>query len=383
MSYFRCSNMPAEQSLHVIAFDVPFPPDYGGVIDVYYKLKALQELGVAVHLHCFEYGRTHREELNTCCASVNYYPRQTNKSLLFNTLPYIVLSRSSDALRDRLLKDDHPILMEGIHSTYLLNDPAFFGRQCFVRAHNIEHDYYHNLAKVERNIFKRYYFYNETGKLRKYEPVLKRAAAVAAISPEDTKYFNDVYGNAFYLPAFHPFQEVSFTAENGNFAFYHGNLAVGENNEAALFLIEKVFAALPYQLVIAGAKPSAALRRAAADYSNVKLLDRLSPEEIHRYIATATVNVLPTFQATGIKLKLLASLFLGKHCLVNTPMVANTGLASLCMLADTPEEFRAALRRIFSTEDFGQDEVEKRRNILGKQFSNQASAEVLVRRIYS
>ncbi|MEY4594788.1 MAG: hypothetical protein RIQ47_1198 [Bacteroidota bacterium] len=374
--------MPAEKSIHIISFDVPFPPDYGGVIDVFYKIKALYELGVSVHLHCFEYGRAPREELNPYCASVNYYPRQTNKSLLFNTLPYIVLSRSSDDLRKRLLQDDYPILMEGIHCTHLLNDPAFFGRRCFVRSHNVEHDYYHNLAKVERNIFKRYYFYNETGKLRKYEPVLKRAKAIAAISPEDTHYFNSTYGNAFYLPAFHPFEQVIFTTETNDFAFYHGNLAVGENNEAALYLIEKVFAGLPYKLIVAGAKPSAALRRAVASHANVSLMDRLSPEEIHRHIATARVNVLPTFQATGIKLKLLASLFLGKHVLVNSPMVDKTGLEDLCTIADSPEEFRSQLKIIFEEKDFPERNVTERKSILETKFSNRINAGLLVNRIF-
>ena len=28
--------------LHVVSLQVPFPPDYGGVIDIYYKLKALK-----------------------------------------------------------------------------------------------------------------------------------------------------------------------------------------------------------------------------------------------------------------------------------------------------------------------------------------------------
>ncbi len=37
--------------LHIIAFDIPFPPDYGGVIDVYYKIKTLSEAGVRIHLH--------------------------------------------------------------------------------------------------------------------------------------------------------------------------------------------------------------------------------------------------------------------------------------------------------------------------------------------
>jgi hypothetical protein len=44
--------------LHIISFDVPYPANYGGVIDIYYKLKALKKQGIKIHLHCYGYGRT-------------------------------------------------------------------------------------------------------------------------------------------------------------------------------------------------------------------------------------------------------------------------------------------------------------------------------------
>ena len=42
--------------LHVVSFQVPFPPDYGGLIDVYYKLKALKKAGCSIVLHTYRYG---------------------------------------------------------------------------------------------------------------------------------------------------------------------------------------------------------------------------------------------------------------------------------------------------------------------------------------
>jgi hypothetical protein len=72
-------------SLHIISFDVPFPPDYGGVMDVYYKMKALSEEGVRIILHCYEYGRKASSELTFLADEVYYYPRKTTKSLLLNT----------------------------------------------------------------------------------------------------------------------------------------------------------------------------------------------------------------------------------------------------------------------------------------------------------
>ncbi|HQV01406.1 MAG TPA: mannosyltransferase, partial [Bacteroidia bacterium] len=89
--------------LHLVSFDIPFPADYGGVIDVYYKLKSLAQVGVKVHLHCFGYGRKQSEELEKHCYTVTYYQRNTAKSQLFNRLPYIVVSRGNELLIQNLL----------------------------------------------------------------------------------------------------------------------------------------------------------------------------------------------------------------------------------------------------------------------------------------
>jgi glycosyltransferase involved in cell wall biosynthesis len=368
----------SEKNINVISFDVPYPPDYGGVIDVFYKIKSLHGLGVKVHLHCFEYGRKSAGELNSICASINYYSRRTSKSQLFNTYPYIVLSRDSEELKKNLKENNFPILMEGLHSTRLLGDPAFTKRKMFVRTHNVEHNYYENLAKVEGNIFKRYYFYNEAGKLLKYEPVLKNATAILAISPNDTDYFSSRYKHVHYVTAFHPHESVTGNPGKGDYAFYHGNLSVGENNEAALYLVNKVFDDLDTPLIIAGSKPSDELKKAVRGKMNVTLLDDLGPDQIQEYISEAHCNILPTFQSTGIKLKLLSALFAGRFCIVNKPMVENTGLESLCIMANTPEAMKEKIKSVFGKE-FTLKERKKREEILMKDFSNEQNGKKLLK----
>jgi hypothetical protein len=371
----------SEKHLNILAFDVPYPPDYGGVIDIFYKLKALVESGVKVHLHCFEYGRHTSEELVKICEKVYYYPRKTAKSLLFNTIPYIVLSRESAELKKNLLRNDYPILMEGLHTTFLLNDNDFSKRKIIVRSHNVEHDYYDNLAKTETNIFKRYYFYNEAGKLKKYESVLKQASEIAAISPEDTTYFSKVYQHAFYLPAFHPNENVTSREGKGDYALYHGNLSVSENNEAALYLVNKVFNDLSFQLVIAGSKPSDELRETIKEKKNITLKDNLTPHQIQQVIIDAHCNILPTFQPTGIKLKLLSALFAGRFCIVNKPMVDKTGLEELCTVADSPGEMKEKVREVFQKE-FSVNDIEKRKKALREDFSNKKNAEKLIKVLF-
>ena len=57
-------------ALNVVSFDVPFPPNYGGVIDVYYKLVALRDSGVKIYLHAFVYGRQPSPQLEQICEKV-------------------------------------------------------------------------------------------------------------------------------------------------------------------------------------------------------------------------------------------------------------------------------------------------------------------------
>jgi len=370
-------NHLADRHLHIVSFDVPAPPDYGGVIDVYFKVKALTEIGVKVHLHCFEYGRPRAKELDRMCASVHYYPRRTGKHQLLNALPYVVVSRRSDALMDRLLKDDHPILFEGLHSCYSLGDPRLHGRKRLVRAHNVEHDYYMALAKAEGNAFRRTYFINEARKLLRFEPVLSEADHVLAISPKDEAYFAGHFGHVTHVPAFHSCGQVNVADGVSDFAFYHGALGVAENDQAALFLVQKVFHGTTMKLVIAGSDASRDLKREVAKAPNVELRENIGTEEIHRLVRDAQVNVLPTFQATGIKLKLLLCLFTGRHVVCNSPMVEGTGLAELCHVHDSPEAMRLSILACMAAPANGQA-IERRTQVLEERFSNVRNAERIV-----
>lgn len=369
-----------QKSIHIVSFDVPFPPSYGGVIDVYYKIKALKEAGVAVHLHCFMYGREKSADLEKICASVNYYNREMSNALLFSNFPFIIASRRSPELLANLSKDNLPVLFEGLHCCYYLDAPELKGKKKFVRTHNIEHDYYRSLADVESRMLKRFYFRREAKKLERFEKKLALADAVLAISPADAKCLSSRYRNVHHVMAFHPYEEVIIQPGRGKFALYHGNLEVGENNQAALFLAKEVFNSLEIPLVIAGNNPSEELKKFAKENRNITLKANISTAEIDQLIAEAHVNILPTFQATGIKLKLLAALFRGRFVLVNSPMVANTGLESVCVIGETAPAFKSQLLKLFR-EDFKEEEIEKRKILLAEKFSNKRNVEKIVEMI--
>ncbi len=371
----------AEEHLHIVSFDVPWPADYGGVIDVYYKVKALAQLGVRIHLHCYEYGRGEAPQLAEVCESVQYYKRDTGKHQLLNSLPYVVVSRRSDELVDNLCKNKYPILFEGLHSCFHLGDARLAGRKRFVRTHNVEHHYYEALAQAERGTFKRAYFLQEARKLRKFETVLSEADGIFAISPGDQRYFAAHFRNVQHVPAFHPASRVDVPPGLGDFCLYHGALSVPENDKAALFLVNEVFQGLPVPLVVAGRGASPELRSAVARSNNVKLRENIPTAEITALVRAAQVNVLPTFQSTGIKLKLLLCLFMGRHVVCNSPMVEETGLEGLCRVHNDPASMRLSIQACMA-QPVGGAGLEDRARILEHRFCNQRNAEAIRKAIY-
>ena len=139
-----------DKYLNIVSFNIPYPANYGGVIDVYYKLEALRACGVKLILHCFEYERPHAPELESICDKVFYYKRRTGVIANLTWLPYNVYSRKDHRLIENLLQNDYPILFEGLHSCYYMDDPRLRNRMKIFRECNIEHDYYRHLAKSPR-----------------------------------------------------------------------------------------------------------------------------------------------------------------------------------------------------------------------------------------
>ena len=98
-------------------------------------------------------------------------------------------------------------------------------------------------------------------------------------------------------------------------------------------------------------------------------------------IHNAQIHALITFQATGLKLKLLNSLFAGRHTVVNRLMIAGSGLESLCHIADTPDEMVCICRKLMHT-DMAPELIEQRRDFLYPTYSNQYQGEHLLHLIY-
>ena len=363
--------------LHIVSYDVPYPPDYGGAIDLFYKIKSLSEAGCEIYLHCYEYGRGHTSELEKYCKAVWFYPRKTGRKGISLSLPYIVYSRRDKALLQRLQEIDAPILFEGIHTTLYLSHPSLKTRYKAVRTHNIEYQYYLQLSQKKNSFFAKTYLKIETALIRKYERKLYDANAFFELSLSDRDYFKEQYPTAqhTFLAPFHPYDEVSSLPGTGTYCLYHGNLSHPENREAVLFLLNEVFAGTDIPIVIAGKDPSKDVIDACNELSSCRRISNPSAATMEDLIQNAHIHILPTFQQSGMKLKLLSALFGGRHVLVNDAMVHGTGLQDACTIVNSSEDFINKINELI-TKPFTAQQIAQRREQLAK-YNNNYNAQLL------
>ncbi len=319
--------------LHVVSFQVPYPANYGGVIDVWNKLKWLKRLGHEVTLHTYRYGDACEQGiLNDVCAHVHYYERRTGLRRMLGTEPYIALSRSSEELVRDLLQDDYPILFEGLHTCHCIRDPRLKGRIKWVRMHNIEHEYYGLLARQQRWTWRSVYYRLEAWKLKRFERVLLEADAILAISEADRRELQERYPtkDVRWLPCFA--SEECCEAEGGTepYVLYQGNLGVEENMRVADYIQRHLAAELPdMRFVLAGRNPRVKARR-----DNVEVVANPTEEEMDELLAKARVNLMLTFQPTGVKLKLMTALLRSRgHVVANEEMLHGHDMGRFCRVA--------------------------------------------------
>lgn len=369
--------------LHIISFNIPFPTNYGGVIDVFYKIKGLHNQGINIILHAFEYGRDEAPELEEFCSKVYYYHRSLSPIKQFSTLPFIVKTRDINTLLQNLKEDNYPILFEGLHTCYFLNHPNLAKRKKYIRMHNIEWQYYAHLAKMESNYIKKAYFKLESKKLRFFEKKIKDVDGILAISKMDNEYLKKQFLKIpiHYISAFHPNEKVEIKEGRGGYILFHGDLSVKDNEQAVIFLLRKIMQGVDYQLVVSGLNPSGKLKSLITKTNNAILKANVSNIEMESLMKNAHVNILLSFQSAGMKLKLLNALFKGRFCVVNDFMIKNTGLENLCWIGETAQDFQNILNEIFQKE-FSENEILKRRERLEIDFSNQKLAIEIERIIF-
>lgn len=359
--------------LHIVCLDAPAPPDYGGAIDMFYKIRALAASGKKIILHYFNYrpgrGTTGLED---ACVAIHAYSRKGIRSLS-PTIPFIVSSRINRQLIGRLNEDDYPVLLEGLHCSGIIPHLKNPGR-VVIRMHNEEAAYYERLAGNEKNFKKRSYYQLESRLIKKfYRKLVKQKVKIAALSQQDVNTFQELgFQQVDFIPCFLPWQKLKIREGKGDYCLYHGNLAVAENEAAVKWLITKVFNGLEIVLVIAGSGIPSSLEKLARQKYNIRLISDPVMEELNALVRDAHIHVLPSMNATGVKLKLLHALFEGRFCISNEAGVKGSAVESLVHMAEEPEAFRKKVVELYA-QSFTEAEIKNRQSMLAV-YDNKSNA---------
>lgn len=358
------------KKLQIVAFDNPNPPDYGGAVEMFYKLKTFHQLGIKIQLHLFVYGdRTNYDELYDFCDKIIFYKRKMSPLRLFSKKPFIVVSREHPDLLKNLKENPSPILFEGIHSCGFIHRNELKNHFKIVRMHNIEQEYYKGLANSSGHWLKKNYFKSEARKLEAFEPRLSFANVILGITEKDAEHFKQ-YGKTLWIPPFsNTFSKVDKTED---YTLFHGNLSVSENYQAAELLLKKVFGKINSKVIIAGKSPVSSLISLAGKFDNVELIANPSQEKMDELITKAHCHILYTSQNTGVKLKLIHTIQTAGHIVMNSTMLFDSAYKNEIEIADSPEEITKAISKCMKS-----DEV-KSREKLRDLFSNKRNAEQIL-----
>ncbi len=368
--------------LNIICFDVPCPADYGGAIEEFYKIKALYQLGVKIHLHCFVYGdRNEQNELDKYCEKVYYYKRERSIKDIFSNLPFIVKSRMKDDLLANLLSNDYPILFDATHTTGFLSHPKLKDRKKIVRLHNIEWIYYRILLSQAVSLKEKIFFYQEYKKLKEYDKQLIHADVLSCLSQTDYEYyqekFTDKKVSLDYV--FHENNNINSIPGKGDYILYHGNLSLSDNYNLIIQLLSNDLKNCTYKIILAGKNPHTTLQQFVKGKNNIELISNPTDEILNGLMKEAHICLAMAANPSGVKLKLINSLFNARFVISNEAALTGSGLDSLVYIAE--ENDLPDLIDKLMLKEFKQDEIDERNSLLSDKYNNLNNARQIINQL--
>ena len=224
----------------------------------------------------------------------------------------------------------------------------------------------------------------EAHRILRYESRLSRGGvAVVAATVADAAALGD---GVTVVPNGVDLEHFSFRpgGRDPSTLVFAGNLGYFPNVDAARIaateVLPIVLATLPTaSLVLAGARPSAAIRRLARRHPGVRLV--AGPADLGAVVAGAGVAVIPMRAGTGMQNKVLEAMAVG------TPVVATSRAAGSIgavpgehlLVGEDPRALANAALRVLSNFGEARSMAERARRLVEERFSWAASADALER----
>jgi hypothetical protein len=367
------------KDLHFVSMDVPYPPNYGGIIDVFYKLKAFSHFDVEIHLHLFGFKECDVDIFKKYAKNVYFYPIHQKPHYIFQKYPLSVRSRDSKLFYERIKSLKAPIFFESLKTTFILNKYNLDDYPKYLRLHNVEQNYFSGLARSEKNIIKKALYNIESKKYIAYEKIIHQFDEVFTISKFEQNYTKEKFNKGKFIPVFHGNKEFQLLSEKGKFALYHGDLRTSDNRKVVSFLID-VFKEIDYPFVIASGTKEEWVKSKVQNFDHIKFVKLKDFDHLKELFEDAHLNVSWSFQESGTKLKIINALFNSRFSIINKNVIDDDVISSLCTKVSNKSELIEAINKLKNQPFTVSNEYI---NTLEHYLNNKLNAEVILKQIFS
>ena len=323
-----------------IANEMPYPPNHGGRVDIWRRIKGMHKAGVRLQFIAWQGDRPeHRatpeniselkkyvDEVHLLTIGSNWGAR-IGRLLRLPRYPSLVAAMAAPALNNHVLFESvrryepAAVWLESIYGGPLakrlvstLNVPLY------LRSHNIEHQYMRRQAALARSFKERIALQLNLFHLEALERgLLKQARRFYDCSYDDLLWWKSQgYDNGIFLPqTIVPEEDFSASPEPpfqpGEFdAIFMGNLHSPNNVEGLLWFLEqvlpRVLKARPEgRILIAGSRPKDEIRAACAHHRQITLIP--NPANSTDIYLAGKVLVNPILNGSGVMVKSIEMLF--------------------------------------------------------------------------
>lgn len=345
-----------------ISINVPYPPNDGGRIGVYRPAKALARRGHEICFVCLvQKGKQIPEEF-TKEFMVRAMPADLRTSLggmflnLFSPVPYTFSKHQPRGFEQLVLNAAEEFRPDIIHTDFLhvgvfgLTAGRRAGVPVVLRAHNVDSVLMARFRDAQRNPLARVYAGLQYQKLVRYEqrllPLFDRRVAVTKV---DAEMLSRIAGGVRVdaIPAgvdVEYFRPTDIQEENDKTIISVALMRWTPNIVSTHWFVEEVLPLIRAEcpdaiFMIVGAEPPESIR---SYHDGQKTVVTGLVDDIRPLVAKAAVFVVPTQVGSGIRIKVLEALAMGKA--VVSTSIGSEGIEGLVngeniVIADRPADF--------------------------------------------
>ena len=243
-----------------------------------------------------------------------------------------------------------------------------------LRAHNVEHLIWKRVSQSTRHGLKRWYLKHLSLTLRAYEMEhLNDYDGVVCITRNDADYFkaNGCRKPITCIPFGVEPEEIGDLEPEPNSLFHIGAMDWMPNRESIAWLLDEVWPVVHREvpqarLYLAGRKMPERWMNSAID--GVSVVGEV-PDAM-RFIAGKQINVVPLLSGSGIRVKIIEAMSVGKAVVTTT--VGAQGIDYVdgenILIANTPDEFAACIKRLLSDADYCRSVGEAARRLVAEEY---------------